>query len=80
MVALLPLSRVVLSKVIVLLCNALLGREEHATPHGEVLAAHSEAGHSNHDHTHPLESINRGNVCTEACNTSQSHILPSRQG
>lgn len=62
--ALFPLSSAVLSKVVVLLSRTLLGWEEHATPHGEVLAAHSNAAHTDHDNPHPLEGIHRGNVCT----------------
>ena len=62
--ALFPLSSAVLSKVVVLLSCTLLGWEEHATPHGEVLAAHSNAAHTDHDNAHPLEGIHRWNVCT----------------
>lgn len=58
-----PLSCAVLSKIVVLLSVALPGREEHAPPHGEVLASHPNESYSNHDHAHPLESIHLWDDC-----------------
>ena len=79
MQALLPLSRVILGKVIVLLSGTRLCWEEHATPHGEVLASHSNAGHTDHHHSHPLEGIDGWNDCTAVHNQRHSQVLSVKQ-
>lgn len=62
-----PLSRSVLSEVVVLLGVASLGGQEHATPHGEVDGADAEDRHAAGNSAHPLDAI----LWCDVCNSTQ---------
>lgn len=64
MEALLPLSLCVLRKVVVLLRVASLGRQEHASPHGEVDGGNPKDRDAAGYCAHPFEAIVRLDVCT----------------
>ncbi len=51
--------------VVFLLCGALLGAQDEATPHGEVDGGHTNHGHDAHDTTHPLHGCGGRDVCRQ---------------